>query len=172
MKVGVISDIHDNIHNARIVFKELKEKQVEKILFLGDANSPFIAKDMANLGIPVVYVWGNNEGDEVTITKFILGGHEDSIVSSESFLSIEIDNRKLFLVHFPELAEIAINTDMFDAVFYGHNHEKLKEKRGEKLFMNPGSIFANKGLASYAIYDTEMNDAEIFEIEDSLIPNS
>jgi predicted phosphodiesterase len=42
---------------------------------------------------------------------------------------------------------------------------KSKERIGECLVLNPGEVGAYKtGIGSYAIYNTETNDAEIFEI--------
>ncbi|MFP4402516.1 MAG: YfcE family phosphodiesterase [Candidatus Nanoarchaeia archaeon] len=171
MNIGVISDIHDNIYNLRRVLQELKEKEIEQLILLGDSNSPFIVKEICEtLQIPIIFVWGNNDEDKVIITQIINSSHQDSIVSSQCFLSIEIENRKLFLTHFPELAQIAFKSNEFDAVMYGHNHLKSYEKVNDKLLLNPGEIYANKELASYAIYNTKTNTAEIFEIENSKRP--
>ncbi|MCH8519275.1 MAG: YfcE family phosphodiesterase [Nanoarchaeota archaeon] len=171
MKIGVISDIHDNRYNLRNVLIELKEKNIEKLIILGDSNSPFIIKEICEtLQLPIIFVWGNNDGDKVVITQIINSSHKNSVVSSQSFLAIEIDGKKLFLTHFPELANLAEKSQQFDAVMYGHDHLKFIQKNNGVLLLNPGSIYANKELASYAIYDSKMNLAEIFEIEDSRRP--
>lgn len=61
----------------------------------------------------------------------------------------------------------------YDAVFYGHNHLKNKEKIGNCLVVNPGEIGAYKtGIATFAVYDTEMNDADIIEIENCITTNT
>ena len=36
MKIGVISDIHGNINEMEAVLKELKNKNIDKIICLGD----------------------------------------------------------------------------------------------------------------------------------------
>ena len=36
MKIGVISDIHGNINAMEAVLKELKNKNIDKIICLGD----------------------------------------------------------------------------------------------------------------------------------------
>lgn len=171
MKIAVLSDIHDNIHNIKLVLEDIKNRNIEKIIFLGDSNSPFIVEGMCQLQIPIIYIWGNNEGDEVRITQLIMNSHKDSIIASECFLSIEINNKKLFLTHFPELATIAFKSKEFDCIMFGHNHQRSIEKEGNRLLFNPGSIFANKEECSYAIYDTKSHEVEHIIIEDFLKPN-
>jgi len=57
----------------------------------------------------------------------------------------------------------------YDAVFYGHNHIKNKERIADCLVLNPGEISAHKtGEATFAIYDTKTNDAEIFSLSKSI----
>ena len=168
MNIGVISDIHDNKYNLRKVLQELKQKDIEQLILLGDSNSPFIVKEICEtLQIPIIFVWGNNDGDKVVITQTINSHHKDSVVSSQCFLSVEINGRQLFLTHFPELAHIAVKSQQFDSVMYGHNHLKHSCEEGKTLLLNPGAIYANNELASYAVYNTQTNTAEIFEIEDS-----
>lgn len=171
MKIAVLSDIHDNIYNLRKVLTELKNKNIEKLILLGDSNSPFIVKEICDtLKLPIIFVWGNNDGDKVIITQILQSHHQKTVVSSQCFLSIEVEGRKLFLTHFPELANLAFKSKEFDAVMYGHNHLKYYEEKENLILLNPGELFANKALASYAIYNTKTNTAEIFEIKDSKRP--
>lgn len=169
MKVAVISDVHENIHNLCLFFEQVKEYKPEKILFLGDFMNLGVAKVLASSKVPVISVWGNNDGDKVAITKISLSGGSNLSVSFETFDFLEIDSRKMFITHYAALAKPMAKSGEFDAVFYGHNHQRNIDKVGDCLVVNPGEISAHKtGIATFAIYDTKLNEAEIIEIDGSI----
>ncbi len=165
MKIAIIADVHDNAHNLVLALDKINSyKNIKKILFLGDFAGAAIANLLCSSPIPVFAIWGNNDGDKSLITKFSLEKDSNLEVSFETYDIIEIDKRKIFLTHFPILAKPMAKSKEFDAVFYGHNHTKNKEKIGKCLVVNPGEIGAYKtGNPSFAIYDTKTNDAEIIE---------
>jgi len=79
---------------------------------------------------------------------------------------LEIENRKIFITHYPDLAKPMAKSGEFDAVFYGHNHIKNKDRVGNCLVVNPGEVSGHKNSQiSFAIYDTEKNDADIVDVE-------
>jgi hypothetical protein len=173
MKIAVISDIHDNAHNIVLALEEISKTDVEQIYFLGDFVGAGISKILINSSIPVYAIWGNNDGDRVVITKFSLEEGSNMSVGFDTYDVVEIDNRKIFLTHYPMIANAMAKSGEFDAVFYGHNHLKNKERINDCLVLNPGEVGAYKtGMGSYAIYDTKTNDAEIFEIENSITTNT
>jgi putative phosphoesterase len=173
MKIAIISDIHENFHNLVLFFKEVKKYDVEKIVFLGDFINNGIAKMLASSKIPVVAIWGNNDGDKVAITKTTLSKKSNMIIGFDTYDFLEIDNRKLFITHYPLLAKPMAKSGEFDAVFCGHNHKKNMEKINNCLIVNPGEISAHKtGKASFAVYDTKTNNAEIIEIEGAISTKS
>ncbi len=174
MKIAIVSDVHDNAHNLVLVLEKIKNyENIEKILFLGDFAGAAIAGLLCSSPIPVFSIWGNNDGDKCLITKFAMEEGSSLEVGFETFDILEIDDRKLFLTHFPMLAKPMASSKQFDAVFYGHNHLKNKEKIGDCLVLNPGEVGAYKtGVATFAVYDTKTNDAEIIEIDNSITTNT
>ena len=57
----------------------------------------------------------------------------------------------------------------YDAIFYGHNHLRKREKIGETWVVNPGEICAQKtGECSFAIYDSISNEVEMIIVENSI----
>ena len=174
MKIAIIADIHDNAHNLVLALKKIYSyKDVEKIIFLGDFAGAAIAGLLCSSTVPVFAIWGNNDGDKALISKFAYKEGSNLEVGFDTFDILEIGNRKIFLTHYPLLAKPMAKSGEFDAVFYGHNHLKNKERIGDCLVMNPGEIGAYKtGKASFAIYDTETNDAEIIEIENCITANT
>lgn len=167
MKVAIISDIHDNFHNLICAVEEIEKRDVEHVLCLGDLVANGIAKILAGLEIPTFLVWGNNVGDRVQVMKTALSDKSNLSVSEKTYDSIELDGRKLFLSHYPDLAEPIAKSGDFDAVFVGHTHKKHQEKVGDCLVLNPGGIGTNvTPESSFAIYDTKTNEAEFVILDD------
>lgn len=173
MKIAIFADVHDNAHNLVLALDAIKDSNIEKILFLGDFVGAAIGKLFVSSPIPVFAIWGNNDGDRSMITKFSLEKGSNLTVGFDTYDIIELGGRKLFLTHYPLIAKFMAKSGEFDAIFYGHNHLKSKEKVGDCLVVNPGEIGAYKtGISSFAVYDTETNDVEIHEIENSVTTNT
>lgn len=167
MKIAIISDIHDNFHNLILVLEKIKENQdIKKIIFLGDFINNGVAKILAGSNIPVQAIWGNNDGDKSAITKTSLSPQSNMTIADNVYDSLEIEGRKIFITHYPDLAKPMAKSGEFDAVFYGHNHIKNQDKIGDCLVVNPGEVSGHKNSQiSFAIYDTDKNEAEIIEVE-------
>jgi len=169
MKIAVISDIHENFHNLAMFFREIEGQKIEKIIFLGDFMNGGIAEVLASLKVPIISIWGNNDGDKVAITKTAMSEGSNLTVGFDTFDFLNIDNKRIFITHYPLLAKPMAKSGDFDAVFYGHNHKKNIDKVGDCLIANPGEISAHKtGKATFLIYDTASNDIEAFEVKDSI----
>jgi putative phosphoesterase len=168
MKIAIISDIHENSHNLVKALEFCHKYSVEKILCLGDLINPGIAKTLASGDVPVFSIWGNNDGDKVFITKISMAPDSQLTVNDRTYAFLEEGGRKIFITHYPELAEPIAKSGDFDAVFYGHDHLKHQSRIGDCLVLNPGEISAHKtGEATFAIYDTDHNKAGIFTIQEA-----
>jgi len=173
MKIAVLGDVHDNAHNLVLALHKIRNYKVEKILFLGDFAGAAIAGLLKSSEVPVFAIWGNNDGDKALITKMSLEKDSNLEVGFATYDIVELDGRKVFLTHFPIIAKSMAKSGEFDAVFYGHNHTKNKEKINDCIVVNPGEIGAYKTAeASFAIYDTKTNDVEIVSVENSITTNT
>ncbi len=163
MKIAIISDIHDNIKNLTLFFREVKKFNVEKILFLWDFSSTSTAKILSKSKIPIFAIFWNNNWDVFRLWWLI---NKNFKHSDKTFEFLEIENRKIFLTHYNELAIPMAKSWDFDAVFYGHNHLKHKEFVWKCLVLNPWEIvWSRTWVASFAIYDTSINDGKIIDIK-------
>ncbi|MBT7902626.1 YfcE family phosphodiesterase [Candidatus Woesearchaeota archaeon] len=169
MKIAIISDVHENIHNLVLALKKIEELSAEQIIFLGDLINPGIAKHISKLNIPTFAIFGNNDGDISGLMEVSLQKGSNLKFGFTNYDIVKFDNRKIFLTHFPMLAKPMAKSKEFDAVFYGHNHEKHQEMIGDCLVLNPGELSAHKTkTASIALYDTKTNTAEIIILEGSI----
>ncbi len=169
MKIGIISDIHENFHNLILFLKQTKKHDLENIIFLGDFMNNGIAKTLAYSDIPVISIWGNNDGDKVAITKVAMSEKSKLTVGFDTYDFLEFDNRHIFITHYPLLAKPMAKSGEFDAVFYGHDHKKNIDKINDCIIVNPGELSAHKtGIATFAVYDTKSNTAGIIELRGTI----
>ena len=173
MRIAVISDTHDNIQNLEKVLRRIDGK-VDIIIHCGDYCAPFISAMLVKLGLPTYGCLGNVDGDQKGLTE-LGGGNFNLVPLYGEYGQVKLDERKIAYCHYPKLANLLAKNGEFDAVFYGHNHTAENKKVNNTLLLNPGAVcgitagvilgFDKKHKpASYAIYDTKTNSAEIVKI--------
>src|SRR3989344_5163646 len=163
MKIAILSDSHDHIANIEKVVAQLKGK-VETAIFCGDFCAPFSAGKLSGLAVPVYACLGNNDEDQIGLFK--KGGKNFNwTFLAEEFGTVELGGKKIAFCHYPKLAELLSKTDEYDAVFFGHTHQAGMGTHGKTLLLNPGAVCGIKDgkydEASFAIYDTDTNSAEL-----------
>jgi putative phosphoesterase len=159
MKIAVFSDSHDRVDNLDRAIAIAKEMGITQALHLGDLIAPFVVKEnLANSGLQWTCVWGNNDGDKLLAAAFAT---ENVDLAEKDFREVEIEGRKLFLTHYPEIGRIAALSGQYDAVFFGHNHKASQEKIEKTLLANPGEIYGMRtGKASFGVYTPDDNTFE------------
>ncbi len=168
MKYAVISDSHDHFYNLEQAVKIIKERGIANCFHLGDFCAPgFIRAMVAHKEFKWICVWGNVDGAKAQIV-LEQKSNPNFDIASESFREIEIDGSKIFLVHFPKLAQHAASSGNYRAVFYGDNHEAKAEKLGNGVLLaNPGELSGMKtGKPGFGVWDSERNEMELIYLED------
>jgi putative phosphoesterase len=169
MQVAVISDIHENYHNLLKALEMMPALGVDRILCLGDLINAGVAQVLARSSYPVFYLLGNNDGDITAIFDVARASAGNLQMSHRSYAFLALGKRRIFATHFPELAEPMARSQMFDAVFYGHDHKKTQQWIGDCLVVNPGEISAHKtGQATFALYDSGQNCVEFVAVRDAI----
>lgn len=161
MRVGVLSDTHDNLPMIDKALEAFRRSGVDAVVHLGDFCAPFaLRRLLGGLEVPLYAVFGNNDGDRVLL-KGILG---ERIFSPPVLL--ELGGRRVLLAH--ELGEElgrALLEGGVDAVFFGHTHEPLLERRGGGILLNPGECSGwLHGRPTVAVCDLEGLEAEILRL--------
>lgn len=171
MKVGLISDSHDNTRALRSVLLELIKHNVELVIHLGDIISPFTLKLMKNLlgNTQVIAVLGNNDGD--TYSLFSLFNQYGWTLEPGPAI-INLRNRRVLLVHgygdaenTKKLVEALARSPEVDVLLYGHTHQPYIGQVEHKLVINPGETCGLlTGNISYAVLNLEKMKAELYFI--------
>ncbi|MHB1295680.1 MAG: metallophosphoesterase [Anaerolineae bacterium] len=162
MRIGVISDIHDNVWALERVLKVFEG--CDELLCLGDLCAPFTLTAIAEgFAGPVHLVWGNNDGDKLLITRNADAAGNVTIYGEVA--ELERGGRTIAMTHYPVVAKALAAGGTYDLVCYGHNHRRGMQRVGKTLLLNPGEVMGRFGVHSCAIYDTDTGEAEIKETE-------
>lgn len=150
MKVGIISDIHDNYKNLNKAISILNNKKVNIVFFLGDLTLSTTVKYFKNLEIPVKAIFGNLDWDPVGILREInkLKLNIRYPKNHRLLRKLILNNKKILLFHGDnhKTAENYANSTNYDFVFSGHTHKPEIKKINKTLWINPGSICGYFGL--------------------------
>lgn len=153
MRIGIISDTHDNLPLIEKAVDIFNREKVGMVFHCGDFIAPFSLNALERLEAQWQGVFGNNDGEKEGLKKKSSG----RIV--EPPLIVEVDNRKLGLVHvYQDLKDV-------DCIFFGHTHKVQVEKKGEVLLLNPGETGAwLYRKSTLALLDLDTLFPEIVEI--------
>ncbi|MBI2581232.1 metallophosphoesterase [Candidatus Woesearchaeota archaeon] len=167
MKIGVISDTHDQRLRILEAIDIFNREKAELVIHCGDWVSPFSAARFSALKCPIKGVFGNNDGDKDMHRQRngnFIGYHDKE-------MEIAADGRKIFVTHghISQLVENALKSGNYDAVFSGHTHVAHVKNEGKTLWLNPGTLVdetneKTKGM-SIAVYDTATNTAKLIKLK-------
>lgn len=144
MLVGVLSDTHDHIEEARLLIKLLLRRNVQLIIHLGDIISPFTLKFMLEeaKGTKFIAVYGNNCGEKLLLREIAMAYGAE--IREPPHL-VEIGGRRILLVHgwrdanyTREIVYSLAASGSYNIVLYGHTHEPEIKSIGSTLVANPG----------------------------------
>lgn len=153
MLIALLSDIHDNTDNLLLALATAEKLECKHLLFTGDITSLYTLRTLREewpYGIDLVF--GNNEWDHRSHIRLAEQMHD--MCHHGYTADISIDNRRIFLTHFPQDATKAILSRNYDAVFYGHTHIAEQHLHGNTLAANPGEVAGVRRSPSFAVYDT------------------
>ena len=133
MKIGILSDSHDNMNAIKRSVEFFNSENVAHVLHAGDIISPFTMNEFSKLKMPLWAVFGNNDGEKHFLREKIKGFGE--IV--EQYFEKEWEGKKIIVMHEPwSVDELKASGD-HDVIIYGHTH-KVDIQKGKPLIFNPG----------------------------------
>lgn len=154
MRVAVLSDLHDNLTTWALIPKELKASKAEAMLFLGDMCSPAVMVKVAeDFSGPIFLVFGNVDGDKPLMLQRASEFDHLHVLGERG--EVELEGKRFFLTHYPDIARAFAKAGGYDAVCYGHDHIQHKELVGSTLLLNPGTAGGVFQYPSYALVETE-----------------
>lgn len=170
MKIGVISDSHDDGRSLAEAVVRARDWGAQAILHCGDVIGPNTLRASLALGVPLHVVHGNNLGDLPSLMR-LAHGSNGVLTYHGGDASLELGGRRLFMIHYPHLARGMALTAEFDAVFCGHSHEAAVEmvdnvRGGRTPLVNPGTVAGLGAPATYVVGDLASLQFEVRRLED------
>lgn len=161
MKIAILSDIHDNIWALKKVMDEIAG--VDVLLFCGDFCAPFSLALMAErFRGPIHCVAGNNDGDVLLLIRN--AEKAGNVTWHGPFADLQLDGRRIFMHHYPAIAERVAASGQYDLVCCGHSHQAEIRQVKATTLLNPGEVMGRFGHSTFALYDTATGQAELKEV--------
>ncbi len=159
MLIGIMSDTHDDMSAIKRAVDSLNSENVSHVIHAGDLVSPFTFEIFNDLRCGFTAIFGNNDGDKILLKQKSGGNiHHQPLI-------LTFDEKKVVVVHEPDLVDALSDSGHFHAVVHGHTHLPGIRKRGDVLIINPGKVARlHKGDSTLAILDTKAMQARIIQI--------
>ncbi len=157
MKIGILSDTHNNTDKILKAIAFFNLRQTEFVLHAGDFSYPSSAQHFFKLKCPFIAVFGNNDFDVYGLKKAIepFGNVYDAPYE------FVLDGKTFLLTH-----HLYTQTKKFDYVIYGHTHKPSIIKTDNIIMINPGETAGRRyARSTVAMLDTKKNRAEIFDLD-------
>lgn len=161
MKVGIISDTHDNLSNITTAGTLLNDEGVSFFIHAGDYVAPFSVRAFLKVKgtVPFAGVFGNCDGDSINIAEVAQG-----CIYQPPYV-FDVDGKRVFLIHDIEHEDIETLSNEYDIIIHGHTHEPEIRKLNRALIINPGECCGIiTGVATVAVLDTGSMEAKIITL--------
>ncbi len=162
MKIGVMADTHDRLPAIEELLSKMAERGVSMVMHAGDYCSPFALAPFQTAGLPLLGVFGRNDGDQTTLEATASAGFGAEIYESPH--SFEVGGHKVMLVH--ELGEINKRSiASHDFVIHGSSHKLEQTRRDKTLLLNPGEACGwITGSCTAMVVDLDTGEVEVITL--------
>jgi putative phosphoesterase len=134
MRIGVISDTHDNTRNVARIVEVLREARVERVIHTGDITRADTLRVLAGVEVPIFGVYGNNDVERDQLRR---AASDIGMQLVEPPLELHWAGRRITVVHDRD-AHGSLALHGRDLLLHGHNHRYSAERVNGTLIFNPG----------------------------------
>ena len=160
MKVGILSDTHDNLDNIRKAVDIFRNENISLLVHAGDFVAPFTLAVYRQLDCKFIGIFGNNDGDILQLNR----RSEGRIHTAPHQFTYA--GKTFIATHYPDAVDAMASAPGVDVVIYGHTHYPEIKTVGETLLINPGECGGwSSGVPTVAVLDTDAMAARIIDID-------
>ena len=143
---------------------EAKALGAQAVLHCGDLVAPSTLHAIIGLELPIHLIHGNNAGDMYHLSRFAQE-HRNRVHYYGQDGSLDLAQRRIFMVHYPHYAKAMALTGDYDLVCNGHEHRAVVErirnvKGGVTLRVDPGTVAGVSAPATYIFGDLQTLEFE------------
>lgn len=163
MKVGILGDTHDRLPAIREFLRRFREGGIELVLHTGDYCAPFALEPFVSAHVPLVGIFGRNDGDTEGLRAAAHAGV--GVELFESPHSFKLGDHTVLLVH--DITEVQPRSvAAHEFVFHGSLHQQEMKSRNDTLIVNPGEACGwVHGSPTAAIVDLDTKHAEFIKLD-------
>lgn len=165
MRIGLLADTHDRVPAVAELVRRMQEMGVYMVLHAGDYCSPFSLAPILDAQLPLVGVFGRNDGDREGLrAKAATGMGAELYEGPHSFA---LAGKRVMLVH--DLGDVgARSIDGHEVVVHGFSHRSEMKTRGDTHIVNPGEACGwLYGGPSAAVLDLVTGQIEVIKLTES-----
>ena len=138
MRIGIISDTHNNVENLHKALNRLQQEDIITIFHCGDLTDPETARLLD--GFQVYFTYGN--GDTVTgkIREMLLSYNPTSWTGFTFTGDVNGVSVAATHGHLDGMVDQLTQSGKYAYVFKGHSHRRLDVIKNGTRLINPGSL--------------------------------
>ena len=160
MKIGVVSDTHNNLGNVREIVRLFNAAGVDRVVHTGDITKAKTLDVLAGLDAPLYGVYGNNDVERETLEA---SAARHAFVFRDPPLQLEWAGRRIVVVHDPRDLRHLPNNE-HDLALHGHTHMVRCERQDGALIFNPGECAGHmKGYNAVGVVDLATLDTALLK---------
>ena len=136
MKIGVVSDTHNNLKNIEIIVSLFNREDVQLVIHTGDITNHVSLQKFSELNCNFCGVYGNNDRNEIGLKEYV---EENGLKFKEPPFLIHESKRNIAIFHEPDSIDDFLSANLnIDIVLHGHTHRYRKDIQNDTLIYNPG----------------------------------
>ena len=159
MKIGVVSDTHNNLKNIETIINLFNDERVPVVIHTGDISNANTLERFSNLNSKLIGVYGNNDRNESGLKEV---AQRYNFQFQEPPRRLSLLDREIVIFHEPDkIDQFLSENKLIDVVLYGHTHRYENNIKNGVLFFNPGeSAGMQKGSNAIGILDLKNMQAK------------
>ena len=160
MRIGVVSDTHNNLANVREIVSLFNAAAVDRVIHTGDITKGKTLDVFADLAAPLYGVFGNNDQERDSLQASI-DAHRFTFC--EPPLTLDWAGRRIVVVHDPwDFRELS--TDGCQLALHGHTHRYRCERGNGLLTFNPGECAGHmQGYNAIGVVDLKTLETSLLK---------
>lgn len=163
MKLGVLSDTHDQVDRLAAALTMLRDEGVGTIVHCGDLTSPETA--LALQGFRVIHTIGNGDIASGEIRRVLMSLDPQNYSGTLFTGSIEGVRIAVTHGHLADKPEDLARSGQYDFVFCGHSHIQRNDVIGFTRIVNPGALGRPRGgLRSFYLLDLDSRAGKFMSV--------
>ena len=160
MKIGILSDTHDQVARTRRAVALLVGRGAEALIHCGDLTGPDVVHGCDAL--PAYFVFGNNDYLEKPLRRAMADTGATCLGRAGE---VALGGRRIAVTHGDLPAEVRrLTVAAPDYLLFGHSHEPADDRDGPTRRVNPGALY-RAAAWTVALLDLETDALDFLTVD-------